>query len=247
MHRNQSFRMAELLFPRQCPVCQEVLPVLGTEIVTKKNAYLCRECYEILPFVGEITCYQCGKTLSDEEAEYCQDCSENNHSFKKNVAILEYKGQARACMAALKYKNRRDYAEFFAEELVRRYGDEITNWGIEAILPVPVHARKRRVRGYNQAEILAKEIGRRMKLPVYSGLLVRTKYTKPQKNLTGLERGNNVKNAFLVTEDRVKLKKVMMVDDIYTSGATIDECSVTLQQHGVEKVYAACICIGRGF
>ena len=112
-------------------------------------------------------------------------------------------------------------------------------------MPVPVHAARKRERGYNQAEALAGEIGRRMGIPVDFRLIKRVKKTLPQKLLDDRERQNNLKRAFKIARNDVKLKRVVIIDDIYTTGSTIDACALELKRAGVEKVYFIAIAIGK--
>ena len=116
----------------------------------------------------------------------------------------------------------------------------------DAILPVPVHASRRRSRGYNQAELVAAELSRLTGIKMYDRLVKRVRKTTPQKELTIQERQNNLKKAFNITANVVKLNKTILVDDIYTTGSTLDAVAVELQRHGVKTVYAITLCIGEG-
>lgn len=145
-----------------------------------------------------------------------------------------------------KYGNRRDYTEFFAKEAARLYAGWIRQKAIEMIVPIPLSARKMRKRGYNQAEIFAKRLAELVGLPCRGKLLARTRDTAPQKQLSAQERKNNLKNAFKIRENIVNLKRVLLVDDIYTTGSTIDAASLVLKQAGVKEVYFLCISIGQG-
>ena len=111
---------------------------------------------------------------------------------------------------------RREYAEFYAKESARLYGDWIKRKDIQAIIPIPIHRHKRYKRGYNQAEIYAKELGKQCGLPVDSKTLIRVVDTLPQKTLSDRERKNNLKKALKIGVDGVQWKRVLVVDDIYT-------------------------------
>ena len=114
------------------------------------------------------------------------------------------------------------------------------------IVPVPMYAKKQRARGYNQAEIIACELGKIIHIPVNTRFLKRNKNTVPMKEVSGRDRSKNLENAFIADKNVVKYKKILLVDDIYTTGATLDACAAVLKKYGVEKVYGACLCIGRG-
>lgn len=145
-----------------------------------------------------------------------------------------------------KYSNRRDYTEFFAREAERMYAGWIKQCAVEAIVPIPLSKKKKRRRGYNQAEIFAKRLAELTDLPCITKLLIRTRDTAPQKHLSVQERKNNLKNAFKISENIVKLSRVLLVDDIYTTGSTVDAAALALKQAGMKEVYFLCISIGQG-
>lgn len=116
----------------------------------------------------------------------------------------------------------------------------------DAIIPVPIHRSRYRRRGYNQAELVAAELSRLTGIPMYERLVTRSRKTAPQKELTIQERQNNLKKAFNITSNDVKLKKTILVDDIYTTGSTLDAVAMELKRHGVKSVYFIALCIGDG-
>ena len=153
----------------------------------------------------------------------------------------------RASIARFKYRGRREYADFYAEEMVKSLGELLLSWEPDALIPVPLHKSRMKRRGFNQAELTARKIGESLGIPVKTGLLLRTKKTSPQKELNDTQRRANLKNAFQVSQNDVRLKNVVLVDDIYTTGSTMDAAASVLLEHGAEKVYFLAICIGRGF
>jgi len=185
--------------------------------------------------------------LEKEETEYCEDCRKNRHFFTKGRAALEYDALLRESIGRFKYGNRREYAEFYAWELISSCSDAVERWKPDGIIPIPLHSSRRRQRGFNQAELVARYLGREWNIPVYSRWLLRTKKTKPQKELTDSQRKQNLKNAFQLSQNDVRLKKVLLIDDIYTTGSTFDAVAELLLEKGVEKVYFLSICIGRGY
>ena len=118
---------------------------------------------------------------------------------------------------------------------------------IEAIVPVPMYSKKERYRGYNQAALFGRALSEKMDIPCIPRLMIRVKDTRPQKELNGRERENNVKNAFQSSDNVVKYKRILIVDDIYTTGNTIDAVSFLLKKAGAEKVYFLTISIGQGY
>ncbi len=151
-------------------------------------------------------------------------------------------------MIAFKYKNYGILSQFFAEEIWRQHREILLHWHFEAVVPIPIHKNKRKKRGYNQAELLAKELSTRLNLPCYSHLLQRVIDTLPQKQLSPQSRLNNLKNAFCINPDGLRrlppLSAVLLIDDIYTTGATMEVCARTLRNAGIQKVYIYSVCIG---
>ncbi len=160
---------------------------------------------------------------------------------------MEYDSLMRESIGRFKYKNRREYADFYVQELLRTCKEAVKSWGVELLVPVPLHKSRRKLRGFNQAELIARGLGRELGLPVSSELLLRTRKTVAQKELNDQERRANLKNAFQVAKNKVSPKKILLIDDIYTTGSTIDAAAAVLLDHGAEKVYFLSISIGRGY
>ena len=234
-----SARLSNLIFPRRCPICDG--------LTGSHRILICGDCGKRLKTVAEPACKKCGKPLEAEEIEYCGDCSRRKHAYIRGKAVFPYDGLMRASIARFKYRNRREYADFYAAELVKSCGDAARAWEADALIPIPLHRSRRRKRGFNQAELVARKVGKMLGIPVETGVLLRTKKTSPQKELNDTQRRANLKNAFQVRQNDVRLRKVILVDDIYTTGSTIDAAAAALLEHGVEKVYFLAICIGRGF
>ena len=229
----------DLLYPQHCPFCGQIRPY--------QEMKACRGCLEKLKKVEPPYCMKCGKTLEDEEEEYCGDCMAIPKSYRRGFPVFFYKEPLKSALYDFKYKNQREFGAFFAECIFLQYGRQLLGLGLEGVVPVPIHPRKKRSRGYNQAAILAAELGKRLKIPVYSDYLVRDIDTNPQKELNDKERMKNLKKAFKISQNRIKLKKILLVDDIYTSGATIEACTRILLAENAEEVYYTSIAIGKGY
>lgn len=227
--------LISIFFPRHCPLCDEPV-VFGEKI--------CEACMRKLPYIKEPVCKKCGRQLGNAHQEYCTDCTRKVHYFLQGKAVFAYRGEMKLSMYRFKYANKREYADFFAEEAVRGYSAWI-NWrGIDVIVPVPMYAAKKRNRGYNQAEVFAKALGREMHIPTDERLVKRVKNTIPQKALNDKQRKDNLKGAFQVRTNIVKYKKILLVDDIYTTGATMDAIAQELKKLGAKEIYFMSICIG---
>lgn len=228
-----------ILYPRHCPVCQTLLPY---------GKYICDPCAASLPYVTEPICLRCGKPISSAEQEYCYDCRHFPKSFRSGLALFVYNETTRPVMAAFKYKNRRMLSQFFAREIVRRHKDDLLQKKPQLCIPVPIHKNKLRQRNYNQAALLAMDLSVLLHIPYCGTLLLRTVDTPPQKNLRPQARFHNLQNAFTINPACPHLLKgistVLLVDDIYTTGATMEICTRILQAAGIENVIVYSVCIG---
>lgn len=211
-----------------------------------KGELICPECVKKLSFVKQPVCKKCGKEISSAGREYCLDCMKHKRSFDYGRALLNYNDAAKKSMADIKYRNRREYLDFYAEAVWLRYGKLLLRLRADALVPVPVHPSRRRQRGFNQAELFADRIGERLGIPVRPEMLVRRKKTAPQKQLNPKERLNNLEEAFAAGAVSEGVRRVILVDDIYTTGSTIEACTRALLRAGVKNVYFIAICIGRG-
>lgn len=219
--------LLQILFPRRCPVCDGIVRPAGKKI--------CGKCVGRLRKIEVPWCMRCGKKLQ-EEAQYCSECRERERTYVRGRALYEY-ASAAPSIYRFKYGNRREYGAYFGEEMAEELDSFIRKVEPDGLIPIPLHWKRLRSRGYNQAQILAEEIGRLLQIPVYSKLLKRGRNTVPMKKLNGAERQNNLKRAFNVAGNDVKLKRVIIVDDIYTTGTTIEEAARVLKKAGVEEVY----------
>lgn len=217
----------QLLFPLRCPVCDGIVQPAGEKI--------CLRCMDKLRLITPPWCMRCGKKLQ-EEGEYCAECAGKEHTYIRGRALYEYTSAAQS-VYRFKYGGRQEYADWFGEQIAEYLGGFIEKIKPDGLVPIPLHKSRRRRRGYNQAELLAKAVGSRLNLPVYDKLLVRVKNTVPLKQLNAAERENNLKKAFNVTQNDVKLKVLIIIDDIYTTGSTIEEAARVLKAAGAEKIY----------
>ena len=229
--------IVNLVYPRRCPVCDDIVPVTDNLI--------CRECITKVKYIKSPRCRRCGKQLFDENVILCKDCEKKKHVYECGYALYDYQSMRRS-IYRFKYNRRSEYAKYYAKDIYEHIGTEIKSIQADAFIPVPLHPAKEAMRGYNQAEILAKELSRLTGIPCYRNIVKRIVNTVPQKELDDRERQNNLKKAFHIPSDVVKLNKTIVVDDIYTTGSTVDAVAKELRQHGVGKVYYLTLCIGEG-
>ena len=229
--------LKDFFFPRRCPVCDRPVKPFG--------ALICTACENKIKYVAPPYCLKCGKSVAPDAGAYCFDCTLRKHGFDQAVSLFDYKSVAMS-LYRFKYKGRREYADYYGERLATVLGKQILSWKPQAIIPVPIHASKRRMRGYNQAELVARSLSGYLSVPVETEWIKRCKKTVPLKDLSPLERQNNLKKAFIMRCNDVKLDTIVILDDIYTTGSTVDEMARLLRANGVFKIYVVTLAIGRG-
>ena len=223
---------------------------------------ICPECMNRLSFVKPPVCEKCGKQVLVASQRLCTDCTEHPRSYERGVCLLNYEEHARESMVRIKYKRRGEYMRFYGRMMARRLEGAIREMNPQCIIPVPVHPERYLERGYNQAVLLADELGRALSIPVRKDILVRIRNTTVQKDLGPEERLKNLSEAFGVLYDDtgaaaagfssdtapagrvIPYDRVLLVDDIYTTGSTIEACTRVLMTAGVRQVYFAAICTG---
>lgn len=237
------------LYPTRCPICGSVPPVSPFH-APDSPTLICPSCYDSITFVTQPFCYSCGKPLSDNEQEFCHDCTLHPKSFSRGFSLAVYDAVTQPSLAAIKYKNKRQYMNFYVQETIKRYEDLFLQFHFDAIFPVPIHPKRRKKRGFNQAELLAEQLGNYLHLPVCNSVLIRTVNTLPLKTLSPDKRLKSLEKAFSFPpgyKDAIlPYRRVLLVDDIYTTGATMEALSRLLKSHGVKEVYVFSICIGQG-
>lgn len=229
--------VCDLLFPPRCPICDKVQ--------SRADKGICPDCRKKIKYIREPRCLKCGKQLSDELQEYCRDCGEKMHLFIQGRALYDY-GTVAGALYKFKYKGKKEYGEIFGEEMAFFLGDYIRRIAPDALVPVPMYPAKERRRGYNQAQVLAESLGKHLNLPVEAGLVKRIRNTKALKALNPKERLNNLKNAFNLVGNGVKLNTIIIVDDIYTTGSTVDAVAEIFLKAGVKNIYFIALAIGEG-
>ncbi len=200
-------------------------------------------------------CALCDGLLSGREKGLCASCRRRVQisclCFENGFAPFPYRGVYRDAVRRFKYSGRAEYAVFFAEAIVCAAQKSVLppgygfprSWRPDVLVPVPIHRSRFRERGYNQAEELARELGRLLHIPCDTKLVVRIRDTRPQNALTPEQRKENVKHAFAVKKHASIPARVLLVDDIYTTGSTLKELEKVLCGCGAREIYRVCICL----
>lgn len=230
--------LLDILYPRRCALCDRV--------VRSEEFPLCKRCRPETKLIKEPRCFICGKGLTAEADEYCTDCTGKTHIYEQGISALANSGAVKASMMRFKFSGRQEYAVFFARCMALVLKNRLETWKPEIMIPVPLHTSKKAKRGYNQAELLCSELEGLIGVATDRNLVRRTRKTKPQKDLDDRERKANLEQAFEIT-GKCSYNRVLIVDDIYTTGSTIDAVASVLKAAGVKNVYYAAACIGSGF
>ncbi len=205
---------------------------------------ICEKCKKNIQYSSSASCFKCGKPVKEAE-EYCYDCKNKKHYFKQGAALFPYE-YIRLSLYRFKYSGRIEYAGFYGKQMAYRFEERRKQWKPDALVPVPLHRRKLKKRGYNQAELIARKLSEHWHIPVIQNLVLRTKNTRPMKEIVGTARENNLKKAFKLGTNDVKLNTIIIIDDIYTTGSTIDAVSQVCLEAGIGNIYFMTVSIGYG-
>ena len=233
--------MLEVIFPSSlyCISC-------GSMIDDSRDYALCDSCMEQFHWVGEKTCSKCGKILADDyRHDLCWDCRRFDHEFDRGFTCVQYGLLERGVLMDFKYRGKSYIGRKLGDILYDRMA--IENLEYDLIVPVPMHLKREAERGYNQAQVMAAFMAKRAGVPCASELLMRTRRTMAMKGLGSFDRYENLKNAFAVSPKNhytVSGKRVLLIDDIYTTGSTLDACSKVLKEAGAAKVYVLTFACG---
>lgn len=219
--RDWSTRLLDLLFPSRCVNCKR----LGSS--------LCAQCLATIQPITSPVCARCGNPLYDRDV-ICSECRAHPRAITQIQSVCWHDGAARRAVHALKYENRRDVvpvlSRFLAAKLVT------SGLAIDLITGVPLHPTRELERGYNQADLLAIDTATARGVR-YARVMRRTRATRDQVGLDPTERRLNVADAFSADTKQVAGKNVLLVDDVATTGATLDACAAALYQAQARAVY----------
>ena len=228
-------KFLNILYPKRCPVCHQIL--------TQKGILVCQPCEKVLHPVMTDYCLKCGKPVAAEE-EFCQECRTVLREFDRGRSVFLYNNKMRQSLLHYKYYGNREYGEYYAACICRYMKREIYSWKPDLIVPVPMHPRKQRERGFNQAADLAARAGKGLGIPTADWIVRKTQNTRSQKKLSAVERKQNLRAAFQVTE-RLDGLRILVIDDVYTTGSTMEAMAHVLRKAGAEQVFFVTLCTGK--
>lgn len=224
-----------LLFPPSCPCCRKMLE--------DSEQLLCEDCFEQLKFIKKPYCSCCGKVFTGgEENHLCGVCLQSRWKFDKVRSFFAYEEIIAGLIHKLKYSG--DMTGLETLRWLGEQNDVLHDLDTpDYILPVPLHVKRLRKRGFNQALVLARSLFPDEKKKIRYDILLRTGDTPSQTGLSGKERRKNLKKAFVIEKaSEVAGKNILLVDDVFTTGATANECANALKAAGCETVNVLTIC-----
>jgi ComF family protein len=219
-------------FPSFCLIC-------GCRVPEGDNLSVCTACINLAATIIRPSCPGCGRPFATPSGD-SHVCGESLHSRSALASVRAlgtYEGTLRTLIHYIKYKRKFSVVgvlEYLLDQYSQRFADIVPH---DVIIPVPLHPRRLRERGFNQALLWGEVVGAQYSVPIDRNLLRRTKWTKPQVSLHGNTRKNNVRNAFSAKENsHLDNAAVLLVDDVYTTGATMGECARILRTAGASRV-----------
>jgi ComF family protein len=220
----------DIIYPPQCLSCRVLVGAKGN---------LCPTCWENIQFIADPQCDSCGVPFELDSGRniLCGQCIAKPPSYAKARAVFRYDDASRDLITGFKYSDKIYSSDDFARWMIR-VGKEIIE-SSDLIIPVPLHRIRLFTRRYNQAALLAYSIAKHCGLPVYTNMLLRKKHTAPQASLTFKQRLINVRGAFVVNQkyiDTIADKNIILIDDVMTTGATIETCAKVLVKAGAASV-----------
>lgn len=216
-----------LLFPKICVGCE------------KCGFWLCQKCLEKIKLIQTDICIFCGKI--SKNGKLCPNCRAKN-TLTGVLVASKFSGTIKKAIYSFKYDSNQDLSPILGEILIKKF--EKANFPQNYILSsVPLHHKKENSRGFNQSELLAKFIAKETNYK-YKNLLKRTRFTQSQSTLSGKKRRENLKGAFRCCDFGVVGQKIIIVDDVCTTGSTLKECAIELRKHGAKEVWGLVLAHG---
>jgi ComF family protein len=238
--RGTAEAIVSVLFPAPCHICHATLS-------TASRIPVCGTCLETLGPLAEPLCRGCGRPLATSffggsSAVLCHACRRGKYSFDLARSYGPYTDRMVRAITLLKYHAVTPLADWFAARLEELAAAEPALVEVDLVVPVPLDRARRRERGYNQAELIARPLARRLGKPLEASLLVRTKPRPEKLKLSRHERWETVRGAYHAAEGaQIDKASILLVDDVFTTGATLDACARALRARGARRVLAATV------
>ena len=227
--------LLDLFYPRSCLHCKRNLN-------DSHELYICEDCNRQIPYVNELHCIRCGSAIGQYSTsttkEGCTVCKGKHLHFDALTAIAHYEGVMKTLIHKFKYARQKFLFRILNDFVITHKKLKEIVPDIDVVVPVPLHWLKKMNRGFNQSELLSLGIQRYFSKPMSSNNLCRIKNTESQTHLSKSQRQVNIHNAFFVKCPRsFQGKKILLVDDVLTTGVTASECSKKLKESGARSVH----------
>lgn len=234
--------MLNLVYPLHCQICK-------VKLYPSCELALCGTCWNKIEPNRPPFCTKCGKALpadSQDLAHTCWSCQHTSYSFQRAWSACLYEGLLRECIHLFKYNRKLCLANPLSQLMINFAVAFLNTSGFDFVVPVPLHPTKNREREFNQAHLLAGSLAKKFHIPLSDKNLRRTKFTPPQSDLSREERLRNLRGAFEVRRPaQFHRKKLLLIDDVFTTGATADECARTLMDAGAGEVEVFALARGK--
>lgn len=216
--------LLDLIYPPHCLICR-----------AEGQSYLCGKCIEKITLIKPPYCQKCG---GPTESFHCQECRSREYHFESARSAAIYEDVMRQAVHELKYNNHINIAPPLAEIMALSFNDTGLAGRADIVIPIPIHRSRQIRRGFNQSEELARGFCSRLHLPMETSVLHKTKKTKRQMELPFDLRVGNIRGSFSVTHpEKIRGKRVLLIDDVFTTGSTLDEAAKVLREAGASIVY----------
>ena len=223
--------LARLLYPPACAICR--IPLLIEE------NHVCNDCNDCIEAVHPPACVRCTQPLPPygQNSSLCQSCKSTRPHYTQGFTLVLYQESTRTIFHQIKYGKKPWLLNIFSERL-KGFASRLDMNHYDLFVPVPLDPKRERDRGFNQSKLIAQILKRYTKSPIcVESVLMKKKKTNPQSRLRRLERLDNLNNAFAVrNRKRLDGKRVLVVDDVFTTGSTVNECAKELKKAGAERV-----------
>jgi len=231
--------LTDIIYPPRCVICSRFL---WNGLLTRdsRSPFFCRECMADFHAIASPICPVCGRPFSSEAAEdhVCEDCLRKRPFYYAARAPYHYKGAILKAVHRLKYGSKGLVAKGLGPLLARFAALQMQAVEGVVVMPVPLHPRRLRERGFNQSLLLARYVSRALSADMDFLSLRRVRYTRPQTKLAKVERRQNVRGAFQLNDNAtIRGRPILLVDDVVTTGNTLNECARILRKGGAQKIY----------
>lgn len=234
----------KFIYPSRCVVCDTILP-FGNKL---ENEYLCNDCRKKLEYIKGPICQKCGAMIADVEDRFCVRCKMKMHdNFIAGFGLLRYNDFVKKSLHKIKYEKRKEYLYFYGKMIAKVYKDRFMKISPDCFVPVPIHKSRLRERNFNQSTVLAETISKELmkydiEIPVDENIIFRKKNTKVLNVLDNSDRELELSDAFSFNP-APHIERAIIVDDIYTTGTTIDKVASILKLAGIREIYFVVVSI----